>query len=183
MACTRHTATRGRRCRTRVVGWVKGVSRGASAPVLIASRRAASRSCRRTRRSRQAAPSRWTARPAAVPRHGAIARPRGAHGWTEFPVRAHRTGRDEVSRGGKARGACTKDSRAAPRDSSPLPLNLRRVCAARRRGGPESRATPRWHRGEHRQVLRASGSDTAYANSPAVATLSSGDAGRQVRAR
>ncbi len=116
---------------------------------------AASRSCRRTRRSRQAAPSRWRAGPAAVPRHGVIARPRGAHCWAESPVRAHRTGRNEVSRGGKARGACTKDSRAAPRDSSPLPLNLRRVCAARRRGGPESRATPRWNRGERCQVLRA----------------------------
>jgi hypothetical protein len=155
--CSRGLHAAYRRYRTRVVGWVKGVSRGASAPVLIASRRAASRSCRRTRRSRQAAPSRWRAGPAAVPRHGVIARPRGAHCWTVSPVGAHRTGRYKVSRSGRAparvRRACA--SHLGP--SSIPPLNFRHVCAARRRGGPERRAAPRWNRGKRYQVLRAAG--------------------------
>jgi hypothetical protein len=79
-----------------------------------------------------------------VPRHDLQV----ALSWKAATMGAQRTGSDEVSCGGKGRGACTKDSRATPRDSHPPPLNFGRVRAASRRRGPERRATPRWNRGE-----------------------------------
>ena len=81
---------------------------------------------------------------AMVPRHDLQV----ALSWKAATIGAQRTGSDEVSCGGKGRGACTKDSRATPRDSHPPPLNFGRVRAASRRRGPERRATPRWNRGE-----------------------------------
>ena len=89
---------------------------------------------------------------AMVPRHDLQV----ALSWKAATMGAQRTGSDEVSCGGKGRGACTKDSRATPRDSHPPPLNFGRVRAASRRRGPERRATPRWNRGEvhHAAVLQ-----------------------------